>query len=384
MCVCRTHGLTACYLNASIQALFHCRAFVVALRLVKDMPKLTRQLQTLCNDMMTTERAYCDPTELRAVLPDKYHINEHQDAPEFIRYIFEEICEEEKQMESPRLALGETDRKLVGAAFGSVISNKLECRHCNLISEHEEQTTEFKFLIPQADDHHNAVQQGKALPLTIQTLFNAYVHKDLLEGEHQYFCRSCMTKRDADKWVEITSPPQHMMVVLNRFSYKIIQPDSNTEPQFVARKELTPVGVDSTINVGGFYYNLYAVIVHQGASARHGHYFTIGRHSHSDSGTWYMYDDKDATRVENEVNMITNLANTSADATPYVLFYRRAGTAHTTENDEGENDSRTSNKRRLSMSSYSSSHTHAKRRCSTPPDLYLTTDLEDFDFPEGA
>eukprot|EP00918_Siedleckia_nematoides_P016043 GHVU01034601.1.p6 GENE.GHVU01034601.1~~GHVU01034601.1.p6 ORF type:complete len:109 (-),score=15.81 GHVU01034601.1:1322-1648(-) len=90
--------------------------------------------------------------------------------------------------------------------------------------------------------------------LTLQGLFDTYDNKEKLTDDMKYDCRVCGEKREAEKWVEITSPPQHMMVVLNRFSWDL--------EKKVVIKEPTPVEIERYVTVGGVQYDLYAAIIH--------------------------------------------------------------------------------------------------------------------------
>jgi hypothetical protein len=78
-------------------------------------------------------------------------------------------------------------------------------------------------------------------------------------------------------------------------------------------------------------YGLYAVIVHTGANANSGHYFTFSRHSSDDSlqladspsAPWVLFNDKEVyTFTWKEM---TNLIEKSESNTGYLLFYRRLG-----------------------------------------------------------
>eukprot|EP00918_Siedleckia_nematoides_P016040 GHVU01034598.1.p1 GENE.GHVU01034598.1~~GHVU01034598.1.p1 ORF type:complete len:153 (-),score=20.18 GHVU01034598.1:131-589(-) len=131
----------------------------------------------------------------------------------------------------------------------------------------------------------------------------------------KYDCRVCGEKREAEKWVEITSLPQHMMVVLNRFSW---DPEKKA-----AIKEPTPVEIERYVTVGGVQYDLYAAIIHVGTTTHSGHYYTIGRPSESED-KWYKYDDSKLLKLEDGYTSIANLSNTATSASPYVIFFRRS------------------------------------------------------------
>lgn len=91
--------------------------------------------------------------------------------------------------------------------------------------------------------------------VTVQGLFSQYQQSEILEGENAYSCDICKTKVTAERWTEIQSPPAHMFVVLNRFSWDVVSGER--------RKEKTHVEVEESINVWGLDYLLYAAVMHQ-------------------------------------------------------------------------------------------------------------------------
>eukprot|EP00918_Siedleckia_nematoides_P049662 GHVU01108864.1.p1 GENE.GHVU01108864.1~~GHVU01108864.1.p1 ORF type:complete len:361 (+),score=63.45 GHVU01108864.1:334-1416(+) len=323
-CVCGTRRApAACYLNSLLQSIFLCDAFVAnlfpfsldddsatttkktkkSLLFADDNPELLLQLKILFCQMLTTSRSWCSPHRLIASLPPMYQQKQQQDVTEAARYIFE--------------ALGGHERGIVRHIYAGVLANKVQCLHCQYISERKETIFDVSFAIPREKAHLAALENGTARPLTVQGLFDSYVHKERLEGDNKYSCDPCGKKRDAEKWVEILSPPSHMFVVLNRFSWDM---KSGTK-----RKERTRVDVESLVSVCGFTYVLYAAIIHRGATANSGHYYAIGRHSEAED-EWRKYDDSVVTKEDDGDTSIAKLARKAGDASPYVLFYRYVGT----------------------------------------------------------
>ena len=72
-------------------------------------------------------------------------------------------------------------------------------------------------------------------------------------------CEKCRAKTCAVKWTEITQPPQHLCLCLNRFTFNK-QTDDFT-------KEKTPVKIDEGLWIGGYEYELYHTIIHSGNDA---------------------------------------------------------------------------------------------------------------------
>jgi len=85
-------------------------------------------------------------------------------------------------------------------------------------------------------------------------------------------------------------------------------------------------------------YQLYAVVIHTGESAHHGHYYTYARDDDTlaaatqgadpaSSTAWLLYNDTSIT-VSSFEAMQQKLANSRSD-TPYMLFFRRTDAAST-------------------------------------------------------
>lgn len=209
---------------------------------------------------------------------------------------------------------------------------------------------------------------------SIQECFDTYVKKERLWGENAYACESCKGKREAYKWHEITSPPAHLVVILNRYAWNVYSNDKKKIP--------THIHVNPVLSVCSYVYELYAAIIHSGATANSGHYYCIGRRSETrghvphtadpwgvgdrgggaeqdlggragdpgspsrlirpgevsaayypqslcSTGTgskrrrdvWFRFDDSTVTRVDaGTINSIS--ADTSSDDSPYMIFYR--------------------------------------------------------------
>lgn len=60
-------------------------------------------------------------------------------------------------------------------------------------------------------------------------------------------------------------------------------------------------------------YELYAVVVHEGFNAEHGHYYVFAK----DDGQWYKFNDSHVTKWD-----LSDIHEMKTPATPYILFYR--------------------------------------------------------------
>ncbi|KFG58625.1 ubiquitin carboxyl-terminal hydrolase, partial [Toxoplasma gondii RUB] len=350
-------------------------------------PALLRELQILfaqmlllsCSDACSSSSSPCadassdssgapsaslSPAAVLRVLPAEYRAQEQQDVSEAAREIFQ--------------SLGGQEDALIRSVFAGQTAQVVECCFCQTQSRREEVIHDLGFPVPSqawveekqretararrrlskvglngvstgfeagvsqavssvpggknsgargygfaGEDRRGAadVWEGPSL----QEFFDALVKKERLCGENAYACEVCKTKRDAVKWQEIVSPPAHLIVVLNRYSWSVF---SNEK-----KKNATHVHVDGTLTIGVFTYELYAAVIHAGASANSGHYYCLGRRSEfprngagdnkgeSRRSAWFKFDDSRVTPVDEEtVNEIS--ADDRSDDSPYMLFYR--------------------------------------------------------------
>jgi hypothetical protein len=135
--------------------------------------------------------------------------------------------------------------------------------------------------------------------------------------------------------------PQHLFLVLHRFSWNSVL--------HCHSKEMTPIKINSIVEIHNVVYILYCIIFHmvskknlfsivenpflffifKGTSDDSGHYITIGRCSQTSSSytcsQWYRFND---SCVEEEKVMIQEndgewkSFSQLSTTTPYILFYR--------------------------------------------------------------
>ena len=79
---------------------------------------------------------------------------------------------------------------------------------------------------------------------SVQSLCTDYIKAETI---HDYNCEEFNAK-GVDKWVEITSPPTNLIVVLNRFAFNMQSMQNE--------KLFTDVRIDETVQIGQFCYNL--------------------------------------------------------------------------------------------------------------------------------
>eukprot|EP00917_Polyrhabdina_sp_WS-2016_P030780 GHVP01065628.1.p1 GENE.GHVP01065628.1~~GHVP01065628.1.p1 ORF type:complete len:1171 (+),score=210.98 GHVP01065628.1:4000-7512(+) len=294
-----------CYMNSILQAFFLTTCFLTNIMHFKmSKPKknssvydnpdkdVMKKLRQLMAHMAITKRSYVNPRAFRSKCKSQFaDSNEQQDAVEFAHYLF--------------LALGGQEQELIRMVFGGEIAQKVKCRRCGRVSERKEVIHDMGLFL-------TSPGISKKKHLDVETLMAESVKKETLEGQNQYKCEKCSKLVDADKWTEIVSPPAHMFVVLNRYSWDLYGEGK--------KKIATHVEINKKLELLSFHYELYAVVIHRGPTASSGHYYTIGRRSEG-KGKWYKFDDSTVTESSySEINRLSESKNT--DDAPYALLYR--------------------------------------------------------------
>jgi len=185
---------------------------------------------------------------------------------------------------------------LIRQLFGGYLRSQVLCLECNF------ESNTFDPFLDLSLEVRNAASLEKAL--------EAFTKSERLLGPNRYRCKRCKQVVDATKCFSICTLPPLLTFQLKRFEYK----------QGVKGKIMKPVQFGTMINVGRFtnhptkeaMYRLYAVIVHDGHSAKSGHYFAFVKHM---SGTWYKFDDESVKSVSEPVVLRQQA---------YLLFYEAA------------------------------------------------------------
>jgi ubiquitin carboxyl-terminal hydrolase 48 len=108
-----------------------------------------------------------------------------------------------------------------------------------------------------------------------------------LEGENQYHCQACGTKRDATRSAAISNLPPILHFSLLRFVF-----DPKT---YDRRKSRASITFPRQLDLGGHSYHLQAIITHSGPSAHEGHF--VCEAQDQATGSWYMCDDEDVSQI---------------------------------------------------------------------------------------
>lgn len=262
--------------------------------------KMIKRMQRHLAKMILTRHPHTDIADLLSVFPDIYRSGEQQDVTECIRLVFDK--------------LGGYEQSLIRDTFAGELSEMTQCQVCGNVRGRPETFTDLVLSVPTEEQ----VMQSGMLP-NIQMLFNQRLQFEMMTDDNLLHCEKCNKNTRAGKWAEITSPPRHLCICLNRFTYNVQKQDF--------AKEKTPIKIDGTIQIGPFFYDLYMVIVHTGKDATSGHYYSIGTRAEptdmerqTGQRQWFVMDDSQLK--PSDLHMLSGMDPNKKDDNPYVLFYR--------------------------------------------------------------
>ena len=303
-----------CYMNSFVQALFLTDAFVsriysFSLKLKENPSTIDKEdfefgktvvelLKKQFAKMALTKHKHTDIWDILQAFPADYRSGEQQDVTETLRFVFDK--------------LGGADQALLKEVFAGELEEKIQCRDCGNIKVRKETFTDLVVPVPTAKE----AQESGYVPTMQQLLEERLKSEEMDDANNLVTCDICKRKTTAVKWSEITTPPAHLCLCLNRFTFN--------RKTFNFTKEKTPVKVDEGLSIGGYHYELYHTIIHTGKDASSGHYYAMGKRSEptpsGDSG-WYTMDDSQIKPAD--VSLLAgNPPEKLLDDNAYVLFLR--------------------------------------------------------------
>eukprot|EP00397_Hematodinium_sp_SG-2012_P008117 GEMP01008172.1.p1 GENE.GEMP01008172.1~~GEMP01008172.1.p1 ORF type:complete len:811 (+),score=177.70 GEMP01008172.1:95-2527(+) len=252
----------SCYLGTVCQGLAHTDAFVSQIfafsLAIKTNPspveqedfkvgeEMLKKFKHFFGTLLASPKPHVGVDDLVTKLPVEVYIpNEQADPGLTLRFLFDKF--------------GSHDQSLIRHVFTGEIKEHLQCQVCKTDKEKRECFSDLVVNVPMEDSAE--AQRGG---LTIQELLDKRFEFEVMTGDDQMFCDRCQSKRDAGKWSELVSPPQHIALSLGRLHF-----DKTT---FDLKKEMTFVDISPTIMMAGFLYKLYFCIYHKGNSAHSGDY----------------------------------------------------------------------------------------------------------------
>ncbi|XP_011183071.2 ubiquitin carboxyl-terminal hydrolase 36 isoform X1 [Zeugodacus cucurbitae] len=292
-----------CYLNSTLQALFHVPS--MANWLISDVKHMeecnSSENCIICAMIKTLEASQNNQSAIRPYLVysklkficKHLLMGRQEDAHEFLRYLVEamEKCFLTRFRNYKELDQYSKETTPLNQILGGYLKSAVRCLSCGHVSVTFQHFQDLLLDIRKAD--------------TIDEALEGYFSRERLE-DMGYKCESCKKKVSATKQFSLERAPIVLCIQLKRFSVMgtklnkqiTIKPRIDLS-KFVSRKE---VGEQLT-------YKLVAMVTHLGASQHCGHYTAIGL---TESGSYYNYDDSYVRPVS-----VQNVCNTNA----YIIFY---------------------------------------------------------------
>ncbi|XP_019768454.2 ubiquitin carboxyl-terminal hydrolase 36 [Dendroctonus ponderosae] len=301
-------GLTnmgnSCYLNSTLQALFHVPSMVNWLIfdregsslhglpdcacLICAMRKTLLDSQSQIVHSIRPHLIYSRLSKLsRSLVPGR-----QEDAHEFLRCLLEgmekSFLERFKDNATFDCKLKETTP--LNQIFGGYLRTSVRCLGCGNVS------TTFQHFQDLLLDIRKAQSVDDAMDL--------YFTREKLD-EESYHCGACHKKVQATKQFQLERPPNVLCIQLKRFS-------------MCNNKLIKHVRFQKTLDMTKFVrqplrtslkYRLVSLITHLGSTLSCGHYTAIGQ---SPSGHYYCFDDHNVKPIS-----IQNVLDTN----PYILLY---------------------------------------------------------------
>jgi len=349
-----------CYANSVIQSLYSCVAFREKLQAYREemmaqkkagrqlSPSLLNCLADLCFQMSSANK------RVHIVRPSTF-INQlqkqneffrgpqQQDAQEFMMYLLNEINEDlikeekrnrekekQRRREVPERKVdpgeGESQRRGTHSSteeapkeeekqkeiitwitdiFGGVLTNETQCLRCLRTTTRNEVFLDLSVDIDDNCSIYHCLKQ-----------FSTNTH---LTGNDKYMCDNCRCRQEAFKRMRIKKLPQVLVLHLKRFKYaERIQQYAKLRYSVAFPFHLKIPNTSEETEDPGRSYNLFAIVVHVGASPRFGHYVACVKYHH----LWFLFDDDKIKHVNKcWVEQLFGSQGRNHTKDSYLLFY---------------------------------------------------------------
>lgn len=292
-----------CYLNSTLQALFHVPA--IANWLISDAGHRERcddnngqggciicaMAKTLLASQSSNQGAikpYLVYSKLRLVCKHLV-LGRQEDAHEFLRYLVE-------AMEKSYLARFKNSKEFdqltkettpLNQILGGYLRSEVKCLSCQHISTTFQHFEDLLLDIRKAN--------------SIEDALDVYFARERLE-ENQYKCEACKKRVAATKQFSLERAPFALCIQLKRFS--MMGGKINKHVELRNRLDLSPY-----CKTGKLTYRLVSMVTHLGNTQHCGHYTAIGC---TESGSYYVFDDSSVRPIS-----MQNVTSTNA----YIIFY---------------------------------------------------------------
>lgn len=293
-----------CYLNSTLQALFHIPSFVnwllndkVHTAKCEKMNGMTHTECLICamaNTLQYSQRhsgSSVKPTQIYSKLNliCKHLVHGHQeDAHEFLRYLIESMERSYLRIvQASNLDSYSKETTPLNQIFGGYLRTEVTCLECNHVSTTFQHFQDLLIDIRQISN----INEG----------LDAYFSRERLDGEEAYKCEQCHKRVAATKKFSLEKPPNVLCVQLKRFGN-------------MGGKNSKSITIHHTLDLTRFHYNsasggkklryrLVSLVSHIGSSSSCGHYTAIGQTS---GGQFYHFDDSSVRSMSINAASISN------------------------------------------------------------------------------
>lgn len=303
-----------CYLNSTLQALFHVPAFVNWLHsdsshlcscavangtvngecIICVMSKTLKASQSKSGSVIKPFLIY---NRLKSICKHLVH-GQQEDAHEFMRYLLESM---EKayltRFKDTKLDNYSKETTPLNQIFGGYIRTEVTCLQCGGVSTTFQHCQDLLLDIRRAS--------------TLDDALAAYFCKERLDGDDAYHCEQCHRKVSATKKFSLEKPPLVLCLQFKRFS--IMGGKITKHVSFSQRLDLTRFLCPQSANRGPtpLTYRLVSVVTHVGSSVHCGHYTAVALTS---TGHYYQFDDSSVRPISLSAALDTNA---------YIMMYER-------------------------------------------------------------
>ncbi|OMJ88161.1 hypothetical protein SteCoe_9980 [Stentor coeruleus] len=250
-----------CYLNSGIQCLLSINPFVECMFKLQcmgilDTKEVSLLISKLIKSVFSMRCGTVKPSPLWKYIVKYFPSNKQHDMPELVRFIINQIESE----------LGEGNYIQKSVLNGMLCSN-VQCTKCmNISSKHE------PFIDLQ-------IELSESVDKSIQL----FTQEEILSNG--YYCNNCKSHTQAIKSLNISKPPNFLMLQLKRFRQLPYPHKLSSYAKYKRKMAVKTMSGQSN-------YELIAVGVHIG-SINSGHYIAYAKRSKN----WYCFDDSLCTKT---------------------------------------------------------------------------------------
>lgn len=223
-----------------------------ARRNVKER-RIPKELQVLFARMQAADANWQRTNRLTECFGAGFSVAVQHDVHELNRILFDRI---EKQLRGTRI------HELINQLYRGTVVNRIVCRSCGHRSERVEDFLDVSLVVRDF--------------ASVEASLAAFVEDELLNGDNLYECGGCKAKVEALKGVRFRELPPVLIVSLSRFEYdpQTWQRVKNARSfPFPRVLQMSPYMEDPVAHPQAP-YDLFGVVIHQGAQASFGHYHT--------------------------------------------------------------------------------------------------------------